>query len=181
MSIKWLLRGVLCFLVWAIMCGYQLQQIIMAKYRFERDYLSKWELADKSSTIEAKAIYIGQFVGAIESNVTDFSEYNVLYLKTANNSFAQNLAALKTLNVRLQEIMKMDIKSFEYQTAIQQITQQEQGEAQGLLDTIYGCWVKEKYPVAWEWYKALYLLITLCLLFLWIASGIWTLVDNDPF
>jgi hypothetical protein len=143
------------------MIGYHLQQRLVAKYQFEKDYGFAWNLAYKSSTIEAKAGYIAQFIGLMESNKTDFSAHNAKWMTTPDNSFEMNLAALKTLNSRLQEVMKMDVKSFEYQTAIQQITQQEQGEADQLIGAIYGCWLKEKHPVVWTWYQNVWSVVEL--------------------
>jgi hypothetical protein len=163
---KWTTTIVLAVItLW--MVGAQIQQCVMFDYRFEKNYEYAWNLADKSSTIEAKATYIRQFVSLLESNQPDFAEYNAKWLYTPDNSFAMNLAALKTLRDRLQEVMTMDVKSFEYQTAIQQITAQEQGEAGKLISTIKGCWLKEKYPLAWNWYVPVWI-------FLWLILAIAT-------
>lgn len=43
----------------------------------------------------------------------------------------------------------MDANSFQYNTAIQQITQQEQGEAIDMLSVFQGCWYKENYILLW--------------------------------
>lgn len=161
----------LMLLVAVGMIIYEVQQNIVASYQFERQYGYSWNLADKSSTIEAKAEYIGLFVAMLNSNSTDFAENNVQWMTTPDNSFKMNLMALQTLNSRLQEIMKMDVKSFEYQTAIQQITQQEQGEASKLINTIYGCWVKNKHPVVWEWFEFVWISIWISLIS--VGSVMW--------
>lgn len=45
----------------------------------------------------------------------------------------------------------MDANFFQYNTAIQQITQQEQGEAIDMLSVFQGCWYKENYILLWDW------------------------------
>jgi hypothetical protein len=55
----------------------------------------------------------------------------------------------------LDEIQKMNVASFEYQTAIQQITAQEQGEAQAMLEVFSGIWWKNNYIFLWEWIAGL--------------------------
>ena len=49
----------------------------------------------------------------------------------------------------------MNVASFEYQTAIQQITAQEQGEAQAMLEVFSGIWWKNNYIFLWEWVAVL--------------------------
>ena len=137
--------------------GCQIRQAIIGNYQFEKQYLFAWNLADKSSTIEAKANYISQFADLLESNKSNFSSYNAVWLKTPDNSLEKNIEAVKTLKSRLHEIMKMDVASFQYNTAIQQITAQEQGEATNLIYTIEGSWMKENYPMNWNWYGVIIL------------------------
>ena len=159
------------------MIGYEIQQNIVADYRFEKTYLFAWNLADKSSTIDAKAKYISQFVELLEASKADFSSHDAQWMKTPDNSFEMNLAALKTLDSRLHEIMRMDVKSFEYQTAIQQITAQEQGEAKKLIGTLYGCWLKEKYPVVWDWFQAVWVVLWIAMMI--AATIMWILASDD--
>ena len=45
----------------------------------------------------------------------------------------------------------MNVQSFAYQTAIQQITQQEQGEAQYMLKVFQGSWMLIHYWYLWNW------------------------------
>ena len=131
-----------------------IKQDITGPYVLSREAFSHWDLADKSSTIEAKRKHIGAFVQAIESRRSQFASHNAVWLKTDANSFETNLTALKTLQGRLEEIQGMNPSSFEYNTAIQQITSQEQGEAGEMLQTIGGCFLLESYPLAWGWIGA---------------------------
>ena len=92
----------------------------------------------------------------------------MLFFKTPDNSFDKNLEALQSLKTRLDEIQKMNVTSFEYQTAIQQITAQEQGEAQDMLEVFSGIWWKNNYLFLWEWVAVLE--VVLCIVL--IASGL---------
>jgi hypothetical protein len=52
----------------------------------------------------------------------------------------------------LNEVQGMDVTSFAYQTSIQQITQQEQGEADHLMETLAGGWkLHGGYWYVWDW------------------------------
>ena len=133
----------------------QIVTSIMAEYSYNKDYSSLWELADKSSTIEAKADYISQFVEQIESNKDRFSKHDAIVFKTPNNEFSNNLKALVSLRDRLHEINKMDPTSFQYNTAIQQITEQEQGDAVQLTSTLKSCYKLGSYWSVWRWIGAL--------------------------
>lgn len=145
---------------------YQIRAQIMASYRVEKNYTQLWELADKSSTISAKQKYIAQFVYALELGYSkgDFTSYNAIWLETPNNSFEVNLKALKTLSERLDEIQEMKPSSFEYNTAIQQITAQEQGEAKAMLNVIIGCYELKNYPAIWGWIGGTILAVALLLI-----------------
>ena len=120
-----------------------------AHYVYIRQISNYWDLADRCSTIEAKSDYIDKFVDAIEK--ADMSEYNAILYPTPENSFKNNLDAIKTLRDRLHQIKTMNPASFEYNQAIQQITAQEQGEAKNLLFNIDGCWTKANYWYLWDW------------------------------
>mgnify|MGYP001558170170 CR=1 FL=1 len=63
---------------------YQIKNLIIGNYKFEKDYLQFWELSDKSSTIPAKQKYISEFVLTLETGYKkgDFSSFNALFLKT---------------------------------------------------------------------------------------------------
>jgi hypothetical protein len=131
---------------------------IKASYQYEAIIESMWSLADKSSTIPAKAQYVDRFVDALDQQGFG-GKYNAIIFPTPDNSYDQNYAALKTLQSRLHEIATMDITSFQYQTAIQQITAQEQGEAHKMLNVFEGVWRKEHYPFLWNWIGGTFLFI----------------------
>ena len=130
---------------------------ISANYEYERTIEAHWNLADKASTITAKAEKIDAFVKALDESGLH-GQHNAAVFPTPDNAFDENFAALKTLQGRLHDIEKMDVKSFEYQTAIQQVTAQEQGEAKAMLAVFEGCWWKEHHPFLWNWWSALYIL-----------------------
>jgi hypothetical protein len=168
--------GVVLLMLGLLLVGLQIQSQIMSNYTYEKDYSNLWDLADKSSTIPAKQQYVTQFVSALEAGYAkgEFSDYDAVWLKTPNNSFKANIAALKTLAERLTEIQKMNPSSFEYNTAIQQITAQEQGEAAPLLHVIKGCYLKASYPLVWEWFIALITLLEGIL----IVTGVVLVIDD---
>jgi len=123
---------------------------IIGSYQYEKDFASYWNLADKASTIPQKAQYIDKFVDALaESELV--GKHNALFLITLDNSFDLNLDALRSLQLRLHEIETMDVTSFEYQTAMQQITAQEQGEANAMLSVFRGVWWKTHHLFLWNW------------------------------
>lgn len=151
-----------------------IRQVIHSSYEYENSIYSFWSLADKSSTIPAKSQYIDQFVLALDQQ--GFAgRYDATIYPTPDNSFDANFTALKTLQSRLHEISTMNPASFEYQTAIQQITAQEQGEAKPMLDTFEGVWYLEHYPLLWNWHGVLLILAllstTVVVPILWIASS----------
>lgn len=127
---------------------------VRTDYIYKKEYSSYWNLADKASTIPQKSEYIDKFVFALESSNLQ-GTHDAVFLKTPNNSFDGNLEALKSLQLRLKEISKMDVSSFEYQTAIQQITAQEQGEAHEMLRIFRFCWYLHYHPLLWKWISAL--------------------------
>ncbi len=146
----------------------QIGGLIATDYSFKRDIMSHWSLADKSSTIEAKSQHIQAMIQAIHARSAPYSgkfaQHNAVVLTTPQNSFQGNFEALKTLGTRLSEIQKMDPKTFEYNTAISQITAQEQGEANELIGTLDGCYTLKCWPIAWDW-------IGLLVLILWLVFG----------
>jgi len=131
----------------------QIRNEILSGYNYEKNYSQLWSLADKSSTIPAKQQYITQFLNALKQGKTNgiFADYNALFLKTPNNNFDTNVKALETLSNRLTEIQNMDPTSFQYNTAIEQITRQEQGEAKEMLSVFRGCYDLNNYFFQWDW------------------------------
>lgn len=148
---------------------------IIGSYQYENEIKSYWQLADKASTVENKSIYIDKFVESLE-NLRFEGKHDALYLSTPNNSFDSNLEALKTLQQRLQEIKKMDVTSFEYQTAMQQITEQEQGDAKNMLNVFSGIWWKEHHILLWGWIALIQ--IILCIITGAVGLSIWSNESN---
>jgi hypothetical protein len=142
---------------------------VNGNYEYDSRFSYAWDLADKSSTLEAKSNYIDEFVKVIENNKLEFASHNAVWLKTRDNSFEFNLLALKTLQARLEQIKLMNPNSFEYQTAIQQITAQEQGEAGKMLYDIKGCWALENYWFVWNWFFAIGIILIIALWVGWFA------------
>jgi predicted negative regulator of RcsB-dependent stress response len=143
--------GIILFSISAITALCLLGLNVYATYRWNKELYSYWNLADKSSTLSAKSDYIDKFVEALEKE--KLAEYNAIFLKTPDNNVKNNLEALKTLQKRLHEAKSMDINSFEYQKAIEQITAQEQGEAKEMIETLKGGWLLANYPYLWAWFQ----------------------------
>lgn len=159
-----LMVGIFCLVIDIIMG-------VSYSYHYDREIGSYWELADKSSTLQAKSDYMNKFVEAIEKNI-DIEDYNAVFLKTPTNSVKKNLDALKTLQTRLKEIQKIDITSFAYQQAIQQITAQEQGEAKDMISVFEDVYAKNHYPLVWDWWAAIFCIFyaIICILGVCILS-----------
>lgn len=122
---------------------------IYIEYQYNQTIASSWDLADRASTIAQKAEYINKFVDALRG--TNLSGTNSrLWLQTPATSFDENMKALKSLQSRLKDITAMDENSFAYQTAIQQITAQEQGQAHDLLYNLQECWERANYYTFWN-------------------------------
>ena len=120
-----------------------------ANWKWQNDYFNYWQLSDKASTISQKSEYVDKFVGALENSGLQGQNSHLIW-KTNNSSFDQNMLALKSLQSRLQEIKTLDQNSFAYQTAIQQITEQEQGQADEMLGVIESCWWRVHYYYFWN-------------------------------
>ena len=140
--------------------GFWIWQGIRANYQWDNTAQSYWNLSDKASTISAKADFIDKFVAALKSS--DLADNDALIYKTADNNCENNIQAVSTLKQRLDQIKGMNESSFEYQQAIQQITAQEQGEAEKLLTTLQGCWYKTHHYFLWnDWLFVLYAFLIL--------------------
>jgi hypothetical protein len=159
-------KVVICAITTIVIWGIMSASYVLTNYVWERDYGSKWELADRASTIKAKADLVTDFLSAIEQSPQRFSDHNAIFLQTDQNSLKNNLSALRTLSLRLEEISTMDPRSPEYQWAIQQITGQEQGEAEGLIGTIKGCYFLRTCAIVWGWIAVIFGVIPVVL---WIV------------
>jgi hypothetical protein len=143
------LTGLALILVALVWIGIASFQGMVAGYNFSKDIGSYWSLAEKASTISQKSEYMDKFVVALENSGLK-GQNDTLLFPTIDNSFDSNLDALKSLQKRLDDIKTMDISSFQYQTAIEQITKQEQGEAHKMLDILEGCWWKVHQGNLWN-------------------------------
>lgn len=143
-------------------------QYLNSSYQYDKGIQSYWDIADKSSTITQKSDYIDKFVDALKASHLEGTN-DALFLKTPNNSFNQNFQALLSLQDRLHQIKTMDESSLAYQTAIQQITAQEQGQADDMLSNFKSCWMKVNYY--WLWNPILGLLYFLAPIVLIIIGG----------
>lgn len=121
---------------------------IYANYQWTNEVESNWSLADKTSTLKAKSEYIDKFILALRNG--NLADNDALIYKTANNNCENNVKAVETLKQRLDEISGMDVTSFQYQQAIQQITEQEQGQATEMMSSLSGCWYKTYHYYLWN-------------------------------
>lgn len=131
----------------------QIKTRITSSYLFERDYSSLWYLGEKASTIEAKEKFVDAFYNALKTGQEQgkFAEWSAIWLKTPKNNFSTNLIVLSSLKQRLGEIKGMNPNSFEYNTAIQQITAQEQRDS-GMIHLFKECYQLQNYPNIWSWF-----------------------------
>lgn len=144
---------------------------IATNYSYTSEIESEWVLADRASTIEMKADHVNRFVIALEdADLT--GSHDALFLKKPSNSFDDNLIAIKSLQERLDQIQQMDPLSFQYNTAIQQITEQEQGLATEMLGVFSGCYWKEHAILLWDWVAVLQITVT-CIVALLAGVAAW--------
>lgn len=142
------------------------------EYDFDKRFGSYWNLAEKASTIEKKSEYLDKYVLAMESGGWE-GKYNAIFMETPDNSFDNNMITLKSLQNRLHQIKSMDVTSLQYQTAIQQITAQEQGEANSMLTELNGIWWKENHFFLWNWVGGVNIVLSIILCFVgWFIAAL---------
>lgn len=146
--------SILIAVIVVVLTGIYAAYDVYRSYLYNREIQSYWDLADKSSTIQKKSEYIDIFVDKLEQSGLH-GNYNAIWQTTPDNSFDCNFDALKTLQKRLHDVQNMEVTSFEYQTAMQQITGQEQGESADMISVFKGTWTKEHYPLMWGWISAI--------------------------
>ncbi len=122
---------------------------VYSGYEYDKTIGSNWDLADRASTLAQKSEYVNKFVIALDSCKLDGIN-NSIFLATPDRGFSENMRALKSLQNRLIQISCMSESDFAYQTALQQITAQEQGEAHELTRNLYGCWQKVNHYTLWN-------------------------------
>jgi hypothetical protein len=164
----------LLFALTFVFCAIWIYYEVHADYQYDNTIGSYWSLSEKASTLQQKSIYLDQYVTALEAqNLT--GSYDASFLQTPDNSYDQNLVALKSLQGRMHQIQGMDEQSFAYQTAIQQITAQEQGEAGHLTSTFEGCWYLRNNSMLWGWHDVL---VWLAMIVFGIVTGIFAFRDS---
>ena len=141
--------GVILIIVGIGLLGGLIVDSVYANYQYKNQFTSFWELSDKSSTITQKSEYLDKFVSALKDSGLQGSN-DSLFFPTPTRSFDQNFIALKSLQSRMHSIIGMDENSFQYQTAMEQITAQEQGQAGDMLDVFGGCWFKVHHYFLWN-------------------------------
>lgn len=144
---------------------------VIVSYEYDKTISSYWELSDKASTVTQKSLQVDKYVLALENSGLQ-GQYDAVVFKTPDNSFDENFTALLTLQSRLHQIDTMDVNSFQYNTAIQQITEQEQGEACAMLSVFKGCWYKTHYLFLWNWIAWVQILTTIGLII--TSFYLWT-------
>ena len=148
-------------ILWGIMLGINQYK---ADIQWNEAAGKYWTLADRASTLEAKRTNINLFVSAIDK-LNLKGTHNTIFFEQELNGFDANFTALKTLQTRLAEMNGMDQNSMAYQQAIQQITAQEQGDAEEMIGNIYGCWMKDQHMllfgcvVGWLWLAVIIVII----------------------
>lgn len=168
------MKGILCLsaLIFAAILGIAEFQ---ADYQYDKTVGSYWDLSEKASTLQQKSAYLDQYVAAV-AQPGQFAACDATIFQTPTNCFEQNMVALKSLQGRMHQIQGMDETSFAYQTAIQQITGQEQGEGQGVTDVFRGCWYLENKYLLWSWHGGLLWLFLVG--FPLAFAGVWSMVES---
>jgi hypothetical protein len=146
---------------------------VVSDYDYDNQIGSFWALGIKASTLQQKTTYLDQYVNALQGAKLEGTN-NASFLKTPDNSFDQNMIALKSLQGRMHQIQGMDEQSFAYQTAMQQITGQEQGQAGQLTETFRGCWFLRYYWLLWGWHDIVAWILMIVFL---IISGVMAFND----
>jgi hypothetical protein len=166
---------ILCLIISFVLCILYTGQCIKINYEFEKEIGCYWELSNKSSTLSEKYKYISMFVLSLEKS--NHNSHDALIFKTPNNSFLHNLNALKSLQNRLKTIESMNEKSFEYQTAIQQITGQEQGEAQSMISSLRGAWYIRNHILFYDYFCVIFMSILWTIFLVFITYVIFIILE----
>jgi len=93
-------------------------------YDFQQKVGNWFILADSASDAKTKAFYFDKFVDALEKEGLT-TGHSAIYWQQPKSDLAENFKVVQSLQTRLHDIVQMDTKSFEYQTALNQITLQE--------------------------------------------------------
>jgi hypothetical protein len=142
-------NGKIFLTIGIIFCLGRLGFRIYSEYDWNTTIGSYWDLSERASTISQKSEYMDKYVGALEAARLEGTN-SATFLKTPATSFDENMKALLSLQSRLHDIDTMSESGFAYQTAISQITEQEQGQAQDMNDNLSSCWEKVNYYTLWN-------------------------------
>jgi hypothetical protein len=93
-----------------------------------------------------------KYIDAVEK--AKAAQNSGIFKHAPSNSFNYNLTALKSLRDRLNQIRGMDPNSFQYQTAIHQITEQEANSTSMVI--IENCWQKANHYSYFNWIICLF-------------------------
>lgn len=99
-------------------------QGVVWSYEYDKQVGDYFELSDRASDVQIKAQYFNKYVDALERNGLTQGQSSIFFQRPTSD-LANNYQVAKSLQSRLDNITKMNPKSFEYQTAMQQITLQE--------------------------------------------------------
>jgi hypothetical protein len=123
---------------------------IISNNKYDTEFGANWQLSKKTATIEQKSVYIDKFVQDIEKGGFG-GKFDAIFNPNDNNSYEQNLIALKTLQQRLHELKSLPMTSFDYNTALQQLSEQQGDISSNMIYTFSGIWYKEHYILLWNW------------------------------
>jgi hypothetical protein len=147
---------VMATIVITVIAGFSLLFLMLAtnayiNYKWKCEAEQYMLLADDASTADIKLLYLRQYRRAIEQKVTR-NDARYIFTQERLTRDAQ-LGVLATLICRLEQISTMDAKSFEYQTAMQQVTGQEFDHAMTDVDGVFkDCWRRQS---IWRWFWSL--------------------------
>lgn len=128
-------------------------------YRYDVAIGQHARLADDASTASKKLEYLEKYVGAVGEHITR-NDARFIFKRERLTRDVQ-LEVLQTLVQRLGEAAKMDPQSFEYQTAMQQLTTQEFDHVLYAINgIIHACWLRQS---GW---------LVFCLWFSWLPCGV---------
>ena len=79
----------------------------------------------------------------------------------------------------MEEIKGMDVKSFEYQRAMYQISEQEQGGVNGVGELI-GVWYLDHHPSVWKWIDVVRWILEVMFATVFIIAKVGPLPNSSP-
>jgi len=142
--------GIILLVIVILWTGSHIVSMLKDNIRITNTLTGFWSMADKTATIEKKSEYLDKYVDATEKHELNKGN-SAVFFKHYDNDMANNYDALRSLQKRLHEIKKMDIQSFAYQTALQQLTQQEWKEATAMTGQFYYKLVNKEFVFTWGW------------------------------